>query len=174
MSDDVIIKFAKVDKESDAKIPCKENENAGYDIYACFKDDFMKIQAHETALVPTGIASALPIDKYFQIEERGSTGSKGLKKSAGVIDSGFRGEWFVAITNTNDKDLYIAKDNVIPNLQAAADLLQTKIIIYPYKKAIAQAVLHDVHTSVIEEMSYAKLSKIPSSRGVSMLGESGK
>lgn len=169
-----VIKFAKVDENSDAKIPCKKREDAGYDVYACFKEDFMKVPAHQTVLIPTGIASALPVNMYFQIEERGSTGSKGIKKSAGVIDSGFRGEWFVAITNTNHKDLYIAKKNVIPQLQAAADLLQTEIIIYPYEKGIAQAVLHEVHDIVTEEMPYEELSKIKSLRGTSMLGDSGK
>jgi len=30
-------------------------------------------------------------------------GSKGIKKSAGVVDSGYRGEIFIAISNVNDK-----------------------------------------------------------------------
>lgn len=98
--------FAKV-KES-AIIPSKEEENAGFDIYACWdgvekKDKIIK--PHTTKLIPTGIACALPINYYFQVEERGSTGSKGIKKSAGVVDSGYRGEIFVAISNVNDKYL---------------------------------------------------------------------
>lgn len=100
------IKFAKV-KES-AIIPSKEEENAGFDIYACWegmsKGDKI-IQPHETKLIPTGIACALPTEYYFQVEERGSTGSKGIKRSAGVVDSGYRGEIFVAISNVNNRFL---------------------------------------------------------------------
>ena len=98
--------FAKV--KENAIIPSKEDENAGFDIYACWdgvekKDKIIK--PHTTKLIPTGIACALPINYYFQVEERGSTGSKGIKKSAGVVDSGYRGEIFVAISNVNDKYL---------------------------------------------------------------------
>lgn len=103
---DLEIIFAKV-KEG-AIIPSKEEENAGYDIYACWenvsKSDKI-IKPHQTKLIPTGIACALPINYYFQVEERGSTGSKGIKKSAGVIDSGYRGEIFIAISNINDRYL---------------------------------------------------------------------
>lgn len=98
--------FAKV--KENAIIPSKEEENAGFDIYACWdgvekKDKIIK--PHTTKLIPTGIACVLPINYYFQVEERGSTGSKGIKKSAGVVDSGYRGEIFVAISNVNDKYL---------------------------------------------------------------------
>ena len=109
------IKFAKVKEK--AIIPSKSIENAGYDIYGIFEgnnDRNRIIQPHQTKLIPTGIACALPTKYYFQVEERGSTGSKGIKKSAGVIDSGYRGEIFIAITNSTnnylvfgDKDSYI-------------------------------------------------------------------
>lgn len=115
MNKEDVIKFAKV-KES-AIIPTKEKENAGFDIYACWegisKSDKI-IRPHHTKLIPTGIACALPTEYYFQVEERGSTGSKGIKRSAGVVDSGYRGEIFVAITNANDKYLIFGnKDNYL-------------------------------------------------------------
>jgi dUTP pyrophosphatase len=109
------ILFAKV-KDS-AIIPSKEEENAGFDIYACWdgvekKDKIIK--PHHTKLIPTGIACALPTNYYFQVEERGSTGSKGIKKSAGVVDSGYRGEIFIAISNVNDRYLVFGdKDNYL-------------------------------------------------------------
>lgn len=111
------IKFAKV--RENAIIPSKDVENAGYDIYGIFEgnnDENRIVKPHTTKLIPTGIACALPSKYYFQVEERGSTGSKGIKKSAGVIDSGYRGEIFIAITNSTnnylvfgDKDSYIAE-----------------------------------------------------------------
>lgn len=100
------IKFAKV--KENAIIPSKSIENAGYDIYGLFEgnnDQNRIIPPHTTKLIPTGIACALPTKYYFQVEERGSTGSKGIKKSAGVIDSGYRGEIFIAITNSTNNHL---------------------------------------------------------------------
>ena len=91
------IKFAKV--RENAIIPTKRDEDAGFDLYVCFDEDYIMINPLETKLIPTGIAVAIPTDYYFQIEERGSTGSRGIKKSAGVIDSGYRNEIFVAITS---------------------------------------------------------------------------
>ena len=115
--------FAKV--KENAIIPSKEDENAGFDIYACWdgvekKDKIIK--PHTTKLIPTGIACALPINYYFQVEERGSTGSKGIKKSAGVVDSGYRGEIFVAISNVNDRYLIFGDKDTY--LQDALDELK--------------------------------------------------
>lgn len=113
------IKFAKV--KENAIIPSKTLENAGYDIYGMFGDNSDKnriVKPHQTKLIPTGIACALPTKYYFQVEERGSTGSKGIKKSAGVIDSGYRGEIFIAITNTTDRYLVFGdKDDYIFDAQ---------------------------------------------------------
>jgi len=88
MANDLL--FAKV--KPNAIIPTKKEENAGYDIYACFDENthYLVIPPQETILVPTGIASAMNNNYYLQVEERGSTGSKGIKKSAGVIDSSYR------------------------------------------------------------------------------------
>jgi dUTP pyrophosphatase len=162
--------FAKV--RPDAKIPTREEGNAGYDIYACFDEDYITIKAHETKLIPTGIASALHPSKYLQVEERGSTGSKGIKKSAGVIDSSYRGEIFIAITNTNDKWLYISKLNEEEMMNKT--LYNTGDILYPYTKAIAQLVVHEVPDMNVMEISYEELKEIPSTRGDGKLGSSGK
>lgn len=158
--------FAKVKPE--AKIPTKEEGNAGYDIYACFDDDYIAIAPHETRLIPTGIAVATHPSKYIQIEERGSTGSKGIKKSAGVIDSSYRGEIFIAITNSNDCWLYIVKGLKEKIGCTPCDKL------YPYEKAIAQLVVHEVPQMNIKEIPYDELKAIPSVRGDGKLGSSGK
>ena len=114
------IKFAKV--RENAIIPSKNIENAGYDIYGIFEgneDENRIVKPHTTKLIPTGIACALPSKYYFQVEERGSTGSKGIKKSAGVIDSGYRGEIFIAITNSTDNYLVFGdKDSYIADARA--------------------------------------------------------
>ena len=159
------IMFAKV--KGNAIIPTKRDEDAGYDLYACFDNEYIVINHLETKLIPTGIATVIPTDYYFQIEERGSTGSKGIKKSAGIIDSGYRNEIFVAVTNCNNKPLVITKES-------NTDYLEDDYIVYPYNKAIAQMILHRVHNLKTEEISYDDLIKIPSERGLGALGNSGK
>lgn len=186
--------FAKVKKN--AIIPTKTDENAGYDVYACFDEDYMIVEMGETRLIPTGIASAINNTKYIQIEERGSVGSKGIKTSCGIIDSGYRGEWFIAITNTNNKDFIISKlskEELINNYCLVDDegnsyLLsgnskiflkyndgyETDEILYPYSKAISQAIIHEVHKMYEIELPYQELLVIESARGSGKLGSSMK
>jgi dUTP pyrophosphatase len=163
MTNDLV--FAKL--RPDAIIPTKRDEDAGYDIYANFEEDCIAIYPHSTALVPTGIASALCDKYYLQVHERGSTGSIGLKYSAGVIDSGFRGEIKILLCNTNDIPIYISK------FADSVNKFQYGIF-YPYKKAIAQLIVHGVPKMNVREMSYEDLLKIPSGRGTGELGSSGK
>ena len=101
------IYFAKL--REDAIIPTKKKEDAGYDLYACFDEDFFVIEPLETRPVPTGIAAAFSNKYYAQVEERSSTGKIGLKKSSGVMDSGYRGEYLVLTFNTNKKPMVITK-----------------------------------------------------------------
>ncbi len=162
------VKFAKVRPE--AIIPTKRDEDAGFDIYPCFEDNFILIPAHKTIMIPTGIASACDTDFCFILKERGSTGSKGLAQRCGVIDSGYRAEWFVPITNTTDTDFAIAKD-------IDADVHNkffNNIKVYPYEKAICQALVIPVPTVDVEEYTYEELKAVPSSRGMGALGSSEK
>jgi dUTP pyrophosphatase len=162
--------FAKV--KPNAIIPSKRDEDAGYDIYACFDEAYMFFKPHETKLVPTGIASAMNSKYYIQIEERGSTGCKGIKKSAGIIDSGFRNEWFIIISNINDKPLVIIKDGV--TIKDIFGDVEMSCISYPYTKAIAQGIVHEVPKMNIKEVDYQELLSIESNRGVGQLGSSKK
>ncbi|MBQ8942609.1 MAG: dUTP pyrophosphatase [Firmicutes bacterium] len=167
------IYFAKV--RPDAKIPTREVWNAGVDIYPCFDEEYMIIPPHSTVLVPTGISSAIPVDYYIQIYERGSSGSKGIKYSAGVIDSSYRGEWFLAATNTNDKPVLITKLDLEKTDKTIRELIENAYIVYPYTKALFQGVVHSVHNELErEEISLDALKVIPSERGSGKLGSSGK
>lgn len=183
----VNIKFAKV--RPDAIIPSKRAEDMGYDIYACFDEDYIVIEPHETKLIPTGIASACDIGYGFLLFERGSTGSKGIARRCGVIDSGYRNEWFVGLTNTNNIPLIISKldqvaleKKMCEHLGYPDDDLMWKIvsdevqnvIIYPYSKAIVQAIVTQVLETNEQELSYDDLKSIPSERGLGKLGSSNK
>ena len=76
------VKFAKV--RPSAIIPTKREEDAGFDLYANFEDDYKVISPHETVMIPTGIACACDIDYCFILKERGSTGTKGIAQRCGV------------------------------------------------------------------------------------------
>ncbi len=167
------IYFAKIKK--DAIIPTKEDYNAGFDIYPCFEQDYIIIKPNETKLIPTGIASAIPEGFYMQIQERGSSGSKGIKYNAGVIDSSYRGEWFLATTNINTKPLIITKLNIDSLEDTVKSIIKESFIIYPYNKALFQAIIHCVHNEIsTEEINFDKIAAIPSKRGDGKLGSSGK
>lgn len=168
------ILFTKLKK--DAVIPSKEPGNAGYDIYPCFEEDGIVILPGETKMIPTGLGSVIPEGYYLQIQERGSSGSKGIKYSAGVIDSSFRGEWFLATTNTNRVPVVILKEACITDMEDyLRGILSDALIIYPYEKALFQAVLHSVHNEIsVKEISKRKFSTFTTERGEGKLGSSGK
>lgn len=168
-----VIKFAKV--HPDAKIPSKRDEDMGFDIYACFDEDYIMIYPHETRLIPTGIASACDSDYGIVLKERGSTGSKGIAIRCGIIDSGFRNEWFVCLTNTTDTILFISKLSEDDLSRKTVDYwCYEDPLIYPYEKAIAQALVIPVPKVKVEEIGYEELKDIPSERGMGQLGSSNK
>ncbi len=165
--------FAKV--REDAKIPSKREEDAGYDIYASVavrevegeKVKEIYCPMNKTTLVPTGIAMALPKTHYFNTKhERGSTGKISMSVLAGVVDSGYRGEIFIALT-----PLY--KDVLITNETNEVEELED-VILYPYSKAICQGTIELVPQVNIEEITYEDLKNIESERGNTKLGQSGK
>lgn len=166
--------FAKL--REGAKIPTKDSENAGYDIYACFDEDFILIEPHETKMIPTGLCSACSEDYVIVLKERGSTGTKGIGQRCGIIDSGYRNEWFVPITNTTDKAIIIAKDveKFEKNPTCFIQKGSCDMIVYPYTKAICQALLLPVPKMKVKEISAEQLQRIPSKRGMGALGSSGK
>ena len=182
------VKFAKV--RPTATIPTKRNEDAGYDIYADIDVDSTIIFPHETVMIPTGIACACDTDYCFILKERGSTGTKGIAQRCGVIDSGYRNEIFVPVTNTTNNIIVLyKKENPLDVIENYADdtnkfikqnypgntsRIDGNTIYYPCTKAIAQLLLIPVPTADIEEYTYEELKAIPSERGSGSLGSSGK
>lgn len=163
--------FSKV--KPDAIIPSKRDEDAGYDIYACFDDegDVVIILPNETQLIPTGVATAFSKDWVAIIKERGSTGTKGMGQRCGVIDSGFRGQWFVPITNHNNVPLVITQ---IPDSIVKHAMEDQEYIYYPTTKAIAQFIMLPVPQLDTVEIPYDELLEITSERGMGALGSSSK
>lgn len=158
----------------DATSPSKTSGDAGYDIYACFNEDYIEIKPHQTVMIPTGIRSSFS-DKYVAIlKERGSTGTKGIGQRAGVIDASFRGEWQVPITNHNKLPIYIIKKDSKKYPTIEEKVNNKKAYIYPYEKAISQALFIPLADLDIEEKSIDFITKQTSHRGEGMLGSSGK
>ena len=159
--------FAKVNPN--AIIPSKRDEDGGYDVYACFDEDYMVIQPHETKLIPSGIATAFSPKWVAIIKERGSNGSKGIAQRCGVIDSGYRNEWFIPLTNTTNKTVTISK---LPKEQLP--LMLQEGIVYPYTKGIAQFIMVEVPKFDVHEIPYDDLKQFDSERGMGCLGSSNK
>lgn len=161
--------WAKV--KDNATIPTKRLEDAGYDLYPCFEEDYLEIAPWTTTLVPLGIASAFDPGYVIFLKERGSTGTKGMAQRAGVIDSGFRGEYHAPITNLNPLPLRIARKKVV---ESWSEQEKQACWVYPYEKAICQAVLLESPNLETQSISYEELCAMTSSRGTGMLGSSGK
>ena len=153
--------------KENAIIPSKRKEDGAYDIYSCFEDEYIIIKPQEVQSIPTGIASAFNSKYRIVFQERGSTGIVGLKINAGLIDSGFRGEWFVLLNNTTNKTVIISK-----TIQKTEQV--NGVIFYPYKKAICQAKVQEVPEVEIVEIPYDELLEINSERGIGALGSSNK
>lgn len=165
--------FSKM--KENAILPSKQDENAGYDFYACFDEDFILLEEFETKPIPTGIAWACSDEYYMQVYERSSTGVRGIKYSAGVIDSGYRGEFKIAIFNGTRKKLvftYLDDEKLFAKYPEFKN--DKKYTIYNCKKAIAQGVIHKVNKMDISEISYDELKQIPSARKDSWNGSSNK
>lgn len=163
------IYFAKM--REDVKIPTKREEDGGYDIYANFPQESILIKPHETVMIPTKLKSAF--DKKYRIilAERGSTGSKGIAQRCGVIDSGYRGEWFVPLTNTTNVPIAIIKEE---RRKIVKMTIGDEITIYPYEKAICQALLEEVPVVEVEEITEEELMAMESERGTGKIGSSNK
>lgn len=168
-----------------AVIPTKTAENIGYDIYHTYEGTF-HIGPHETKLVPTGLAVAIIDENIFGFmqpskdfaliaKDRGSTGSIGLHTYCGVIDSGYRGEIFIALHNSNDVPV-VFDPNVSKTKREYDDFGMLESIHYPFTKAIAQLILvesYHVESLEIEDEETWK-SLCNTERGEGKLGSSNK
>lgn len=162
---DKVIKFAKV--HPDAKIPSKRDEDSDYDLYACFDEEEFVIPAFSTRLVPTGIISAFDESLGVKFEERGSNTKWCGMVQAGVIDSGYRGEWFAAIYNGNTAPVHISK--AVNDVQR----LEDKVLV-PYSKAVCQFNVREIPKVEIQEVDVDAILAHKSERGTGALGSSNK
>lgn len=95
---------------------------------------------------------------------------KSLQDNISIIDSSYRGEWLVPITNHNDKPLVIHKDLTDQKKMS----LEKDYIVYPYEKAICQAIIFELPKFQVQEIPLAVIENSKTERGAGKLGSSGK
>jgi dUTP pyrophosphatase len=102
----------KVKKLSpEAVVPTKENPgDAGIDVYA---NESHTLQPGERHTFGTGVSVEIPDGYVALFWDRSGLGSKGIHRLAGVVDSGYRGEWKVVLLNTTDEPYEIKKGDKI-------------------------------------------------------------
>ncbi len=88
-----------------ARMPFYGTEfSAGADLCACLNETVV-LQPNETRMISIGIAAELPVGYAGLIFARSGLASKrGLAPAnkVGVVDSDYRGEWFVPMRNHSD------------------------------------------------------------------------
>ena len=152
LKDDNVLELKVKKLCTSAKLPTKAYEHdAGLDIYC--RDSFAlprmgnQLNDSPTYKVRTGIAIEIPQGFVGLIFDRGSLRSGGIHKSAGVMDSGFRNEWLICLTNhTKETKIFKAGDKI------------AQVLILP---------VPNVRITEVTELS-------ESERGLKMLGSSGK
>ncbi len=164
------IYWAKVKPQ--AVIPSKRDEDAGYDLYPCFDEDYIMIAPHQVKMIPLGIASAFSDRYVVLLKERGSTGTKNIAQRSGVIDSGYRGEYMCPVSNLNDDHILVLAKAHVNEAQLPKSELAYRMI--PYEKAICQALILELPKLENKEISYDELLEMRSERMEGKLGSSGK
>ncbi|MBI5327016.1 MAG: dUTP diphosphatase [Deltaproteobacteria bacterium] len=88
-----------------ASFPSKSHiDDAGWDLYAA---EAAIIAPGATRIIKTDIAVSIPIGWYGQIKARSGMGTKGIVVTAGVVDSGYRGNVGVVVINTSTIPFHI-------------------------------------------------------------------
>jgi dUTP pyrophosphatase len=112
----VRIEFRKLDP--DVALPRRARDgDAGLDLQA---NDTLKVGPGERAMVPTGLAVAIPAGHAGLVLPRSGLASRQgltLANSPGLIDEGYRGEIIVAVVNLDpDQPVEIRKGDRIAQL----------------------------------------------------------
>ena len=165
MSVSCTVSFARL--REDAILPSKREEDSDYDLYACFDAEELVIPPLSTEFIPTGLISAFPKEYGIKLEERGSNAKWCGIVQAGVIDSGYRGEWIVAMYNGNSVPVHITK--AVDKVERRADA-----VLVPYTKAICQFHVRRIEKAELRELSAEEVLAVRSERGAGKLGSSGK
>lgn len=174
------IKFCKTTEN--AVIPTKRDEDAAFDLYATafelcppydpikkdIADGFGVLRPGDSVKFYTGLKAIIPDDVWILFKERSSTGAMGLSIRSGVIDSGYRGEWIITMTNCSSNMIYLKSGNEKPYFKNGCWVMELG-------KAVAQFIVMPKSIIGSEEISEDKFDEAPKTqRGEGGFGSSGK
>ena len=110
MSTSTVVKFKLL--KVGAKLPeYAHDSDAGFDL---FSTESKTLEPGERYVFQLGLSSEIPQGFFVSIRDKSGLAAKhGLHTLAGVIDSGYRGEWGVVVVNTGDKPVIINKGDKI-------------------------------------------------------------
>lgn len=115
----VVVRLRRLPAASDLPAPERATEHAaGFDLRACV-DGTLVVAAGGRALVPTGLAIAVPPGYEAQVRPRSGLALRSgvtLLNTPGTIDADYRGEIGVILVNHGDAPVTIARGDRIAQL----------------------------------------------------------
>jgi dUTP pyrophosphatase len=94
----------------DAVLPARAYAgDAGLDLAAC---DHVELAPGERALVPTGVAVAIPDGYAGLVQPRSGLATKhgiSIVNTPGLVDAGYRGELLVNLLNTDRRETFVVE-----------------------------------------------------------------
>lgn len=106
------VKIIKLEHAQDLSLPAYATaQSAGVDLMAA-NEEYLTIKKGETAIVPTGIAIALPAGFEAQIRPRSGLAAKfgiTVLNTPGTIDADYRGEVKAILINHGKEDFVVER-----------------------------------------------------------------
>jgi dUTP pyrophosphatase len=97
----------------DAVVPARAySGDAGLDLSSCER---VELAPGERALVPTGLAVAIPEGYAGFVQPRSGLAAKhgiSIVNTPGLVDSGYRGELLVNLVNTDPRDAFVVESGM--------------------------------------------------------------
>lgn len=120
MEEKIIIKFKRLsDRFNDIPLPAYSTEgSSGMDLRAAVEDKII-IKPLETVLIPTNLAVEIPKGFEGQVRPRSGLAAKNsvtILNTPGTIDSDYRGEIKIILTNFGKEDFTVNRGDRIAQL----------------------------------------------------------
>ena len=117
--DNIPVKITRLQDDNEVPLPSYESEgSSGMDIRANVKEPVL-LNPGEIKLIPTGFAVSVPLGYEAQIRPRSGLALKhgiGLVNSPGTIDSDYRGEVGIIMTNWGAESFPIRRGDRIAQM----------------------------------------------------------
>lgn len=122
------LRWKKLHPNAKAPVVAHAGMDLGYDLFAV---EHAVLRPGRVTLVRTGLAIEFDPPHGALLFDRSSMGNKGIKKSAGVIDAGYRGEILVQLTLDMDAPLNKEETKVVDYTIRAGDKIAQMIPVKP-------------------------------------------